>query len=363
LIARSMREHGLVPRRTLLDAGVSRAAITHRLKAGRLHAHHRGVYSLTSDLSPDQQALAAILACGSGAVLSHVSAAAHLRILSAAPGPTEVLREGARRHGPAGIRLHRTTHLPDEERTVVRGVPVTTAARTLLDLAATGSLGRLEIALNEALVLRLASRAELEALATSGRGGGAQIRSLLRDAPGFTRNEAERRLRRLILKAQLPSAIHNTRVLDHEVDAYWPRHRLACEVDGFAAHGTATAFERDRRRDQCFAAGGVQVIRVTWRQLTETPEAIAATLGGALARSEAAAQALAAAARTGGGTSRAAQTTMVKASTCTTMPSASAGIGSPNTTMPPAMQETLAAVEVAAMTGTASPACMPRALV
>lgn len=241
LIAEAMGKRGLVSRRVLLDGGVSRAAIAHRLQAGRLSVCRPGVYSLTPHLSADQDGLAAVLACGEGAVLSHAAAAAHLRMLSPSPGPVDVLRAGAQRSGPAGIRLRRTTHLPDEERTVVRGVPITTAPRTLLDLAATGSLGRVELALNEAQVLRLASRTELEALATSGRRGSARIRILLTDAPGYTRNAAERRLRMLILRAQLPRAIHNARVLDHEVDAYWPRHRLVCEVDGFAAHGTAAA--------------------------------------------------------------------------------------------------------------------------
>jgi very-short-patch-repair endonuclease len=226
--------------------------------------------------------MAAVLACGPGAALSHGSAAALWRMLTGAVGAPEVLRTGVNREGPAGVRLRRTNRL---EATTHHNVPITTPARTLLDLAATGSSGRLELALNEARSLRLVNQAALEALATSGRPGSRAIRTLLADAPGFTRQEAERRLKALILRAQLPRPLTNTQVCAQEADAFWPEHRLVLEVDGYAVHGRRDAFERDRRLDQQRAAAGYRTVRVTWRQLTGEPEAVVARLAGALARS------------------------------------------------------------------------------
>jgi len=270
----------LVNRDSLLNAGVSRSALEHRLNRRRLTQVHPGVYFTgTGDLTPEQRRLAAVLACGPGAALSRASAAAHWRILSEPAGPVEVVRSGANREGPAGVRLRRTNR---PEITEHRGIPVTTSQRTLLDLAAVGHPG-LELAVDEAQALRLVTAEQLGALAASGRRGSARLRALFSDRPGFTRSEAERRLRALILKAQLPRPVFNAKLLGHEVDALWPEHRLVLEVDGYAAHGHRAAFEYDRRRDQELTAAGYRVIRITWRQLTTTPEALTARLGAALA--------------------------------------------------------------------------------
>ncbi len=275
-------QHGLVTRRDLLDAGVHSAAIRHRVRAGRLHVVHRGVYSVGHrPLSADADSLAAVLACGPEAALNLGWAAAHWWMLSAAPDPIEVVHVGAKRTGPAGVRLRRTAHL---EATIHRGVPVTTPLRTLLDLAATGHPG-LELAVNEAQALKLVTHAELEHLATSGRRGSAAIRDVIQDVPGYTREEAERRLRSLILKAQLPRPRFNKRIEGHDADAVWPDQRLVIEVDGYAAHGTRHAFERDRRIDQQRTAAGYRTLRVTWHQLTRRPETVVASIAAALARS------------------------------------------------------------------------------
>lgn len=141
------------------------------------------------------------------------------------------------------------------------------------------------MAINEAQAAKLVTRAELDGLAGSGRHGSRAIRTLLEDLPGYTRQAAEGRLKALILAAQLPRPRFNARVLGHDADAVWYAQRLIVEVDGFAAHGHRLAFERDRRRDQERAAAGYRTVRVTWRQLTQEPEAVAAMLGAALARS------------------------------------------------------------------------------
>lgn len=129
----------------------------------------------------------------------------------------------------------------------------------------------------------LVRRDELEALAASGRRGSARLRTLLTDTTGYTRRGAEHRLRSLILKAQLPIPLFNFRLLGHEQDAVWLKRRLVVEVDGYAAHGSRAAFERDRRRDQDLAAAGYHTLRVTWRQLTGEPEAVIARLAAVLA--------------------------------------------------------------------------------
>lgn len=139
-----------------------------------------------------------------------------------------------------------TASLPAEEVTVHREVPVTTPARTLLDLAATGTLGRLELALNEAQVRR---------------------------AP----------LPLTHLRGAAAPRPHNATILGFEVDAYWPDRGLVAEVDGYAAHLSRRAFERDHHRDQVLTAHGLRVVRFTWWQITRTPEALVARLAGASA--------------------------------------------------------------------------------
>lgn len=285
VIARLAAErNGLVTRALLLAEGVTTSAIEHRLNVGRLRPVHRGVYTTThGELSETQVFLAAVLAAGPGAVLSHGSAAALWRILTTPAGPPEVLRAGPNREGPRGVRLRMTAALPPTDTTTHRGVPVTTLARTLLDLAATGTAARLELALDEARARRLVAPHEIAALAASSRRGSAVLRALLATGPGFTRSEAERRLRALVRRARLPPPRTNVRVHGHEVDAFWPEQRLVFEVDGYAAHATRTAFERDRRRDQELTASGIRVARVSWLQLTREPEAVVARLAAALA--------------------------------------------------------------------------------
>jgi len=239
-----------------LTRGVRAAAIDDRVRSGRLRVWHPGVYFVGhGPLSRVQLHLAAVLACGARSFSGRDSAAELWRLLAAHPGavvrgPQRTAQEGA---GPR----HGAPHRPPSahETTAHRGVPITTPARTLLDLAASGHPG-LERALDEALARRLVTRAELETLAASGRRGSACLRGLIQDTAGYTREGAERLLRSLILKARLPRPQFNARVLGHERDAFWPEHRLVLEVDGYAAHGTRAAFEADRRRDQDLVAAG-----------------------------------------------------------------------------------------------------------
>jgi putative AbiEi antitoxin of type IV toxin-antitoxin system len=227
------RQHGVVTARQLHGAGVTKDAIRRRIESGRFTRLHRGVYlasSLPAQFTPH---MAAVLACGTGAVLSHHSAAATWGIRPPHPGDVHITVPGRKKRHRAGVRAHRG-RLEPRERTRHHGIPITTPARTLHDLAPLLPLRDLERALEQALVLRLPGRAELEAM---------------QEQPGITRSEAEARLLDLIVKAGLPRPLTNVRVHGYEVDMYWPQERLVVEVDGFAYHSSRAAFERDRARD------------------------------------------------------------------------------------------------------------------
>jgi very-short-patch-repair endonuclease len=231
--------------------------------------------------------MAAVLACGDGAVVSHWSGARLWELPSGREGTAavDVTVPGADHRRP-GIRVHRVATIAPDEVTRRKNIPVTTPARTLVDLAAAPRRD-LERALAEALAKRLTTREELLTLLTrhARRPGVSRLRALLDSAQlAPTRSEAEERFLRLLGKARLPAPEVNVRVAGHEVDCYWRSERFVAEIDGFAFHSTPKKFEKDRRRDAELAAAGVRVIRVTWRQLTKEPEAVLVRLAQALAR-------------------------------------------------------------------------------
>jgi very-short-patch-repair endonuclease len=283
------RQKGLVTRAQLLELGLSRYAIDSRVRSGRLHSLHRGVYSLTHPhRAQGARELAAVLACGPGATLSHCSAAAWWRLLKPRPGPCDIIVPGRVVSSRQGIRVHCVTSLHLRDIRTHRGVRVTAPAGTLLDIASAVSLHELEQALAEATARSLLRPAELrELLDRSGqRRGLASLRALLdpsSDATKLTRSEAERRMLTLIRRAALPTPDVNVKVGDHEVDFVWRDQGVVVEVDGFRYHSSRAAFERDRLRDADLAARGLRVIRVTWRQLVDTPEAVVARIAAALA--------------------------------------------------------------------------------
>jgi len=291
LIARlAARQHGLVTRAQLLRAGLSSRQVERCVAAARLRPVHRGVYQVGPLPLPRAREMAAVLACGANAYLSHRSAAAVWGLLpSDAPSPVHVLvvgRDGGRR---PGIVAHRVSRLRRSEVTRIEAIPITTPTRTLLDLAATVSARELEQALAEAMARRLVSRAALRS-ATSRRArcrGIGVLRRLLEDpvGPALARSEAEERFLALIRKAQIPGPEANAWVAGHQVDFVWRAERLVVEVDGRAFHSSARSFERDRRRDADLAALGFRVIRVTWNRIVHEPEALLVRLAQALARS------------------------------------------------------------------------------
>lgn len=274
------RQHGLVTRAQLLELGLGGRAIDHRLERHRLRPVHRGVYTIGHRLlSRDGHRMAAVLACGHDAVLSHFAAAALWEIRESSR--IEVTTRTAHRLKRQVI-VHRAA-LPPDERTTHRGIPTTTVPRTLLDLSAVVRPDALRSALRQAEQLRLTDPLSLHDLANRypRRPGLAAIRALLEEASigaNIVRSELEERFQAFLLKAGLPLPKTNQRVEGYEVDCVWPEQRLIVELDGRAVHDTGQAFERDRVRDRVLTAAGWHVIRVTWRQLHEEPELLEADL-------------------------------------------------------------------------------------
>ena len=221
--------------------------------------------------------MAAVLACGPGAVLSHRSAAAHWELLASSALLIDVTAARAR-HGGQGIRLHRSRSLDARDTITHRGIRVTTIPRTLLDLTATVRGSQLERALAQTERLQLYDhRAITDLIARSnGHGGtGALAKAIARHEPKWTRNELEAWFLNLVRNAGLPEPLVNLPLAapDHprlEVDLCWPAHRLIVELDGWETHHTRAAFETDRRRDAALQADGWRVVRFTWHEPEET---------------------------------------------------------------------------------------------
>jgi len=279
------RQYGVVTRAELTGAGLTRGAIAHRIAHGRLHRLHRGVYLVGHPvLAGHARELAAVLACGSAAVLGYRAATA-LWGLVPPPDEIDVIVVGRQVASRSGIRLHCVAAIDRRDVRVHKGIRVTAPARTLLDLAAVASAREVEQAVAEAYGWRLTSHRDLTSVLNRAGGtrGAALLRSVIDTGPRLTRSEAEARLLALIRAARLPAPAVNARIAGHEVDFVWRHARLAVEVDGYAFHSSRAAFERDRRRDGELQAAGWRVLRLTWRQIVEQPEAVVALVAAALA--------------------------------------------------------------------------------
>jgi very-short-patch-repair endonuclease len=261
--------------------GLSSEAVDVRLEGSRLHRVHRGVYAVGQrHLRHEARWMAAVLACGAGAVLSHRSGGVHWGLVRSdhVPEVTAPTRLRTRR----GIRPHQAT-LPPDERTIHEAIPVTTPNRTLFDLAAVLRERQLERAINEAEVRRLWDHTSLAALLDRypRHRGNPIIRAALerrREGATVTRSELEELFVELLDAAGLPRPELNAVIEGFEVDAVWRDRRLIVELDGRGFHSTATAFERDRARDRALQAVGWRVVRLTYRQLRDAPEAVLADL-------------------------------------------------------------------------------------
>jgi very-short-patch-repair endonuclease len=288
------QQRGRIARRQLLASGLTAGQVDHLLRAGRLFRQLGGVYAVGS---PAPVALGrettALLAAREGALLSHASAARLWGLLPDPPdadtSPVHVTIDDGWIPRIPGIHGHRSRILAAEDRRVRERLPVLSPARTLLDLAPEldqRSLGRIidEWQLRE--IVRPREIAELLVRA-GGHRGVAPLRALLADAEvdaGVTESEAEQLLRSLLHQTDLPHPRRQLWVEGYRLDCYWPDGRLAVEIDGYRYHSTRRRFEADRVRDARLAAAGIEVLRITWRQMVREPLAVVARIAAALAR-------------------------------------------------------------------------------
>lgn len=272
------RQYGVVSHRQLVDLGLTRGAVHRRVEEGRLHRLHRGVYAVGHPaVALRGRWLAAVLSCGPGALLSHRSAAALWELRPDAGGAVDVTVVGSGRRPHSGVRLHRTRWLDPDERMVRDGIPVTSVARTLLDVAVTVAPREFERAYEEADRRGRLSIAAVERLLerSPGHHGTGRFAVLVgeeRAAVAFTRSELEARFLALCRDSGLPRPLVNVRVAGYEVDAFWPRSRLVVELDGYAYHRTRRSFERDRAKDAALQRAGCRVMRATHHMLVNEPE-------------------------------------------------------------------------------------------
>ncbi len=256
-------QHGVVTAEQLSEAGLDKSAVARRVAAGRLHRLHRGVYAVGHrGVSLEGQWMAAVLASGAGAALSHGSAAVHWGLLRPLSGPVDVsVPTRAGRAKRAGIRTHRRQILGRSDVTCHRGIPVTVPARTVADLEG-------------AVPARLARRARRQAEML-----GLPLGEIPTDGTG---SDLERDFLRLCRRHALPLPEVNVRVGRWTVDFLWPACRLVVETDGYLYHRGAVAFEDDRERDLGLRVLGYDVLRFTGRHVSAEPERVAALVGEAL---------------------------------------------------------------------------------
>lgn len=278
---------GVISWLQLRACGLSKAGIGRRVKCERLHRIHPAVYALVpaTALAPEGRWLAAVMACGEGAALSHRSAATLWELLDEWPGPPEVTVPIGHSQAVRGVELHRSRNLATAT-TKRRGIRVTTVARTLADLADVVPTARLHRAAQQAEFLRRRIGPIGDPWShANGRRGAPNLRTLplLRAKVGMTRSELERRMLRLCHQAHLPEPECNQVIEGERVDFVWREARLIVETDGRDAHLTAAAFEDDRRRDVHLMVAGWRVARFTWATVRNEPTRVAARLAVLLA--------------------------------------------------------------------------------
>ncbi len=269
------RQHGVVATWQLISLGLTYGGISYRVRIGRLHRIHRGVYAVGyRTLTRQGHRMAAVLAYGPEAVLSHRSAASHWGI-GPASWKTDVTTPHSKR-SRKGIRAHTATLHP-EDIDKHDGIPVTSIARTILDLASQLKDDPLTRLIEDGDRRELIDLRKLErAIARRPRVAGiARLKRVLANYRGVadTRSKLERDFRALIAKAGLPEPQYNVVVAGLTVDVFWPQWKLVVELDGRPYHNSPRAFETDRVRDATLQRAGLRVLRVTGYRLETAPGA------------------------------------------------------------------------------------------
>ena len=281
------RAHGVVARRELLAAGVSRTQIEKRLACGALLTVHRGVYRV-GHRAPSLEAtyVAAVKAAGEGALLCGLAAGYVHGLLRRVrtPPPPEVRAPTGRR--VKGIAVRRSRRMGRRDATTWNGIPVTTVPRTLVDLAAALSFDDLAIACHEAGVRHRTTPVQVEAVlerCPNLRGAG-KLRRVLRGEAHVTLSKLEKRFLQLLRDAGLPLPQTNRPAGTKRVDCRWPEHRLTVELDSYRFHNSRHAWEQDHRREREARAREDDFRRYTWADVVENGEVVLAELRSLLPR-------------------------------------------------------------------------------
>jgi very-short-patch-repair endonuclease len=262
-------QHGVVSLDQLRAIGISAEAARHRVRSGRLHRIHRGVYAVGHvRLSYEGRCMAAVLACGQGAVLSHRPAAALWHMLSTQPSYVDVTVPGhGGRRRRKDIRVHRSVSLHPTDMTLRAGIPVTTPARALADLR------------------RCATAEEVRTARRRAQQRGYWLGERDLEELDLTHSELERRFLRLCRRRGLPAPEVNVPIGGFVVDFVWRERWLIVETDGYRYHRGRAAFEHDHRRQAQLIALGFEVVRFTWNQVVNDPHEVVAALRAGLERS------------------------------------------------------------------------------
>jgi very-short-patch-repair endonuclease len=273
------RQHGLVTRAQLLDAGVSARQVERRVEAGALLWVHRGVYRV-GHRAPSIEAtyMAAVLAAGKGAVLSGLAAAYLQGLAKGSAPPPEVTSSNERRI--EGVNTHRSRFLNARDATQLRGIPVTTVPRTLVDISSELSLDALARACHEAGVRYRTTPAQVEAELERrpSVSGARKLRRIIHGDVHVTLSALERRALTLLRAEGLDLPVTNRPAGSHRVDCRWPEHRLTVELDSYRYHNSRHAWEQDRRREREARARGDEFRRYTYGDVFEDPTLMLAEL-------------------------------------------------------------------------------------
>jgi very-short-patch-repair endonuclease len=277
------RQRGAVSRAQLRRCGLADATIARWVEGGRLHRIHPGVYAVGHDALVIQgRLIAALLYVGPGSAMSHATGVWWWQLLDSEPATIHLSSSGRRRSVP-GVHVHRCS---DVSPVMHRGLPVTKVARTLRDAASTLPFSALRRALAEADHRRLCDPGELASTLGRGQRGSAALRRALAlhiHELARTLSVLEERFLDLLQRSGLPMPEVNARVGELMVDALWREARAIVELDGHATHDRPAAIEEDRRRELALRARGYVVLRYTWAQVTQQPDAVLSDLRATLA--------------------------------------------------------------------------------
>jgi predicted transcriptional regulator of viral defense system len=293
----AVAQNGVVTLGQLEELGLTEDAIVKRVARGRLHRIHQRVYSLTPGVMTERgKFMAAVLACGPGAVLSHRSAAYLWGLVDSWEEPIDVTAPNRRGRSPDGVAAHRDGSLQPIDKTSLYGIPCTGVARTLLDFAGAAPDWEVRKAVAQAEVLQVLDKSKLRALLRRSRRrrGVARLRLILdtiHPQTKRTRSELERLFLELCANHKVPEPEVNVWLpapngRRYQADFLWRDHRFIVEADSRRFHDTDSAFVADRKRQQQLELAGWRVSRCTWEEVEREPRRLALTVNGLLAQLE-----------------------------------------------------------------------------